>query len=265
MKRYQGKEYPGTDISIPPAEQAYASMVEGMDASLGALLKHLDTLGVAENTLVIFTSDNGGLSAHARSTSPRNTGKDTHNWPLRGGKGSAYEGGTRVPFLVAWAKPDPESKPQQALPLKAGSSSDQPLLCEDLFPTVLGLAGVELPADRAIDGHDMRPYWTGTRSAPDRPLVFHYPHVWGPRGEGYQPHSAMRLGAFKVVYFYNARKWELYNLADDIGETKDLADSHPDRLRQLARRLLQEMRRMGAQWPVDRETGEPDSIRLPGA
>ncbi len=263
MSRYQGKQYANSDIPIPPAEQAYASMVEGMDASLGTLLKHLETLGVAKNTLVIFTSDNGGLSAHARSTSPRNTGKDTHNWPLRAGKGSAYEGGTRVPFLVAWAKPDAGSKLQQSLPLKAGSSSDQPLLCEDLFPTILGLAGVTVPEDRVVDGHDMRPYWLSKKSAPDRPLVFHYPHVWGPRGPGYQPHSAMRLGQWKVIYFYNPRKWELYHLTSDIGETKDLATEQPKRLRKLAKRLQQEMLGMNAQWPVDRKTGKPDPLQLP--
>lgn len=263
MPRYQGKKYAKTGIEIPPAEQAYASMVEGMDASLGDLLDHLDTLGVAENTLVIFTSDNGGLSAHARGKSPRGTGKNTHNWPLRAGKGSAYEGGTRVPFIVGWARPDPKSVLQRSLKLKPGSSSDQPLICEDLFPTILGLAGVAVPKGRVIDGHDMRAYWTGVGSNPTRPLVFHYPHVWGPRGPGYEPHSAMRVGEWKVIYFYNARKWELYHLAEDIAEARDLATAEPERLHRLAARLEQELRDMGVQWPVDRKTGEPDPLQLP--
>lgn len=260
---YEGEKYDGTEIEIPKAERDYATMVEGMDASLGDLLAHVEDLGIAENTLVIFTSDNGGLSAHARGTTPRGTGKDTHNWPLRAGKGSAYEGGTRVPFLVAWAKPAPDTAAQRALPLRAGSTSEQPLLCEDLFPTVLGIAGVEVPQGRVVDGHDMRPYWLGTAADPSRPLLFHYPHVWGPRGDGYEPHSAMRLGRFKVIYFYNARRWELYDLVADLSERHDLAARQPERLRELATRMVEELSAMQVQWPVDRATTRADAPVLP--
>jgi arylsulfatase A-like enzyme len=265
MQSYRGRKYDKTEIDIPVAEQRYASMVEGMDASLQSLLDHFEMLGVAENTLVIFTSDNGGLSAHARGKSPRNTGANSHNWPLRAGKASAYEGGTRVPFLVCWAKPDAKAAVQKQLPLEVGSSSDQPLICEDLFPTLLGVAGAEIPKDRAIDGHDMRPYWLGEKSKPNRRLVFHYPHVWGPRGPGYEPHSAMREGRWKVIYFYNARRWELYDLETDISETHNLAESEPARLSKLAGTLQAEMSRLDAQWPVDRKTGEPEPLQMPPA
>lgn len=263
MAHYRGKKYSGTGIDIPPAEQRYASMVEGMDASLRSLLDHFEALGVAENTLVIFTSDNGGLSAHARGKSPRNTGRDSHNWPLRAGKASAYEGGTRVPFIVSWCKPDGDSKLQRELPLAAGTTSTQPLICEDLFPTLLGIAGVTIPEGRIVDGHDMRPYWTGERSAPNRRLVFHYPHVWGPRGPGYEPHSAMREGRLKVIYFYNARRWELYDLVEDLSEAHDLAAAEPRRLTELAATLAMEMKRLDVQWPVDRRTGVADVMQMP--
>ncbi len=259
MGNYTG-DYPGTERDIPVAEERYASMVEGMDASLLSVLSHLEELGVAENTLVIFTSDNGGLSAHARGESPRGTGRDTHNWPLRAGKGSAYEGGTRVPFIVSWAKPDASSAVQQAMTFVAGATSDQQVICEDLFPTLLGVAGCEIPS--GIDGRDMRPYWTQQEADASRPLVFHYPHVWGPRG--YEPHSAMRLGKWKVIYFYNARTWELYDLDADISEAKDLAATEPKLLARLAGRLRGELMRMGAQWPVVRDSGEAEVMRMPG-
>ena len=114
VENYENRNYDDTEIDIPAPEERYASMVEGMDASLGALLDHVKKLGVAEDTLIIFTSDNGGLSAHARGTTPYGTGKDTHCYPLKAGKGSAYEGGTRVPFIAAWANPTGKSaKPQR--------------------------------------------------------------------------------------------------------------------------------------------------------
>ena len=261
MKGYSGERYDDTEIDIPPVEARYASMVEGMDASLGALLEHLESLEVASNTLVIFTSDNGGLSAHARGKTPRGTGDDTHNHPLRAGKGSAYEGGTRVPYIVSWAKPLPDHPSQQRLPLTANTVSEQPLICEDLFPTVLGACSVTIPEDYEVDGLDVRDRWRRQSEASERTLIFHYPHVWGPRGDGYEPHSAMRLGQWKLAYFYNDRRWELYDLAGDPGEKRDLATAKPAHLAKLTQAMRTEMQRRGAQWPVDRETGAADEPR----
>lgn len=262
MPHYTGKNYAGTEIPIPEEEARYASMVEGVDASLGELLDHLDALGVAENTVIFFTSDNGGLTARARGTSPRGTGTNTHNWPLKSGKGSAYDGGTRVAFVAAWAKPDPANAFQQALPIAAGARSPQPILSEDLFPTVLGLAGAAggLPADYPVDGRDLRPYLLQQQADPDRPLYFHYPHVWGPHGPGYEPHSAAIYGDWKIIFYYNERTWELYNLAEDIGEEKNLAQADPGRLAALARRMKADFIALGAQWPVDRTTGQAEPL-----
>jgi len=124
---YLGKTFPGTDIKIGKVEADYASMVEGMDVSLGAILKKLDDLGVAENTIVLFASDNGGLAYGARGPTPYG-GLNTQNWPLREGKGSAYEGGTRVPVIVAWAKPNDQApcsnpSPFATPPVAIGRSS----------------------------------------------------------------------------------------------------------------------------------------------
>lgn len=263
MAGYSGKTYPGTEIPIPENEARYASMVEGMDASLGACLAHIEKLGVAENTLVIFTSDNGGLSVHSRGKTPRGAGRDAHNWPLRSGKGSAYEGGTRVPFLVSWARPNASHPAQARLPLAAGTTSAQPILCEDLFPTILGVAGATCSTNRAVDGRDLRPYWMNRGREMERKLVFHYPHVWGPRGPGYEPHSAMRQGRYKLIYFYNDRRFELYDLQEDLAESQDLAQAEPGRVVAMARSLRAELERFGVQWPVDRQTGALSELRRP--
>ena len=270
-ENYRGKTYPSTEIPIPTAEVNYASMVEGMDASLGQVLALLDELGVAENTLVVFTSDNGGLSAHARGKTPMNTGVNTHNRPLRAGKGSAYEGGTRVPMIVSWARPAAQNTLQQATPVSQGTSS-QVTIIEDLFPTLLHVAGAwtELPEEHAItvDGLDQRAALAGTDSPRSSPLIFHYPHVWSAgfltMGEGYEPHSAIRDDDLKAIYFYDSNRWELYDLANDLAEQHDLVDERPEDLRRLAARLLDELERRDARWPRSRETGEEVKLRLPG-
>ncbi len=264
-KKYVGQNYPGTDIAIPPVEAEYASMVEGMDASLGALLQKVEALGVAESTLVIFASDNGGLSAHSRGETPYGTGLNTHNKPLRAGKGSAYEGGTRVPFIAAWAEPAADNPAQKRLPIEAGAISEQPLISEDLFPTILGAGGAldAIPETHPLDGRDLRGYFQACEKETVRPLYFHYPHTWGPQGPGYEPHSAMRVGDWKIIYFYQPKRWELYNLARDIGESNDLATAEPERLAQMAGKLKRDLVAMGAQWPVDNETNEEEPMELP--
>lgn len=265
MGNYADRNYPGSDLDIPEVEEKYASMVEGMDASLGALLDRAEALGVAENTLVIFTSDNGGLSAHARETTPRGTGLNTHNWPLKAGKGSAYEGGTRVPFIAAWTKPNPQNAMQRELPIAAQSTSAQPIISEDLFPTVLGIAGAvrELPVDYPLDGRDIRAYLMQRGADPERPLLFHYPHVWGPHGPGYEPHSSLTAGKWKAIYFYIPRRWELYDLEHDLEEKVDLAAKHPEQLETIAGQLKRDLIAMGAQWPIRRDTGEPQPLLPP--
>ncbi len=198
---YLGKNYPGTDIAIPKIEAEYASMVAGYDAALGQILDQLNELGIAEQTLVVFTSDNGGLSAHSRGTTPRGTGLNTHCWPLREGKGSAYEGGTRVPLIVSWARPNDQNEMQRGFPIHPDTINNTPTICEDYFATILRWAGMETatfkdaekkndadstPATSVqpklvCDGIDLSPAILGGELQTPRALLFHYPHVWGPR------------------------------------------------------------------------------------
>ena len=266
VDRYLGKKYPGTDIDIPEVEANYASMVEGFDASLGELMKTVDELGVAENTLLIFTSDNGGLSHLARGMSPKGTPKNTHCWPLREGKGSAFEGGTRVPWLASWVKPNKENKHQADLPLEPGYRSNVPVIIEDLFPTILSITDVAIPKDHIVDGENMIPILTGelTKREEPRPLIFHYPHQWvGRPSGGYQPHSSIRLGEWKAIYFYELDRWFLYNLEHSVMEDRDLCPSQGKIMPGLAKRLQDLLKERGALLPVRREDGKPHEILPP--
>jgi arylsulfatase A-like enzyme len=218
-------------------------MVETMDAALGAVLDELERRGVADETLVIFTSDNGGLSAHARGGTPH-----THNAPLRSGKGSAYEGGTRVPLVIRW--------PGVVRP----GASDAQVISTDLFPTMLSAAGLAQPSDGVVrDGVDLTPLLRGEASAPRRALVWHQPHYWGTPGPGIWPYSAVRLGDWKLIYRHADRGFELYDLAHDLGEEHDLAASEPERVRQLASVLGSELRRTRAQMSL----GAASGLRVP--
>ena len=252
------------DAGTDEKESRYASLIQGMDASLGAILAHLERRGVAKDTLILFSSDNGGLTVSSRGKDARGNGLGSHNWPLREGKGSAYEGGTRIPQLLSWAEPDAGHALQARLPIRAGSSIDALTISEDLFPSVLSWAGVGLPAGHVIDGLDITPLIRGTGGAEfGRPLVFHYPHVWGPKGAGYQPHSSIRLGVHKAIYFYEPKRWELYDLAADLGEAEDLAQAQPELLGQLALRLREELKLRGAQWPRLRSNDQAEPLELP--
>ena len=230
---------------LHPREAAYATMVESMDVALGEILDTLDSNGVTDDTIVIFTSDNGGLSAHARGGEAH-----THNKPLRSGKGSAYEGGVRVPWIIHW--------PGRTEP---GSVSEVPVVTQDLFPTILeatgGMDGV--PETLVIDGIDLAPVFDqgATDRFIKRPIVFHQPHVWGPRGPGILPYSAVRQGRWKLIYFHADRRFELYDLSRDVGEEHDLAREQPEEVRRLARVLGLWMRDARAQMSIDTTTGGP--------
>jgi len=203
----------------PQRNPEYAAMVEGMDESIGRLLKKLDDLKLSGDTLFIFTSDNGGLSVREGTEIPV-----TSNLPLRAGKGYLYEGGLRVPLLVR--------RPGQ---IKPGSASDTPVISNDLFATILDAAGVKSPgAPRAEDGVSLLPLLTGKGRIRRDALYWHYPHY---ANQGGKPGGAIRAGKYKLIEFYEDNRVELYDLDKDIGEQNDLAGKSGRQAEALRKRL----------------------------
>lgn len=230
------------DKGLDSIEAKYASMVEGMDKSLGDIMDYLAKKGIDENTIVLFMSDNGGLSAHARGGEP-----NTHNKPLASGKGSMYEGGIREPMLVKW--------PGKTVPK---SMSDEQIIIEDFYPTLLEMAGVDsLHTVQKVDGLSFVPILTGEKEHLGlRPLFWHYPNEWGGQGPGIGASSAIRKGDWKLIYFHANRKIELYNITDDIGESNNLFESKQDIAKELAGTLSDYLESINAQMPIDKKTGK---------
>jgi arylsulfatase A-like enzyme len=250
--------------SRPNPEDDYAAMIESLDASLGNIIAHLQASGVADDTLVIFFSDNGGLTAFGRYDSP-NPGdpwhQEEHNSPLRAGKGSAYDGGIRVPFVAAWAGQSPGAAPVNgALPIVPDSVSAEPVSSDDLFPTLLALAGVSDLNSYLVDldGQDIRSLLDGSNEfARDDALFWHYPHQWiADVGDhpGVEPFTAMRQGRWKLIYFYADQRFELYDLDEDIGEVHDLAAERPSRVAVLGATLVDWMIDADVERPLDIDT-----------
>jgi arylsulfatase A-like enzyme len=229
----------------------YAAIVEGMDKSLGDILANLKRHGLTDNTVFLFMSDNGGLSAHGRGGTA-----NTHNKPLSSGKGSAHEGGVRVPMIVDWPGVT-----------KSGSVCHFPVIIEDFFPTILDIAGVG-PVEQIggkIDGRSFAPLLKGhTQLNPDRSFFWHYPNNWGPGGPGIGATSTIRKGGWKLIYYHDpGRKvrYELFNLIDDLGETKNLALENPGIRSKLARELANYLREAAATMPIIKASGQ--SVPLP--
>ena len=247
------------DSGKPPQAQAFATLIEGMDKSLGELLDHLDQLGVAENTLVIFLGDNG-------SDAPLG---DQHEVacaaPLRGKKGSHYEGGTRVPFIAAWAKPNSGNIHQAKLPIAVNAIQSQQAAVHDLFPTILGLSGIDVPSKHVVDGKKLDTLLTAKPdSARDESFLMHYPH--SPHRTEY--FTVYREGEWKVIYHYfpsdvsEQSHYQLFNLKADPFEQSNLAPSNPKELSRMMRRLVTALENQQAVYPVD-EDRNPMRPKLP--
>lgn len=204
----------------------YAAMVESIDDSTRQILATLKQLDIEDNTMIIFTSDNGGLD---------NNGRPTENAPLRSGKGYAYEGGIRVPFIVRWPGVVAKNK-----------TSDAPVCSIDLFPTILESAGVKLPSDRPIDGLSLMSHLKsgGQKSLNRDDLYWHFPHYRHNPG----PYSIIRKGDWKLIKFW-AGPFELFNLSQDIGEKKNLAEDHPEKVKELDTLLLKRLKADSAKLP----------------
>ncbi|MGN0231451.1 MAG: sulfatase [Muribaculaceae bacterium] len=195
----------------------YAALIYSMDENVGKVLDALRANGLEDNTIVCFLSDNGGLSTAE--------GSPTTNAPLRAGKGWLYEGGIREPFIIKYPPM-----------VKAGSECNQPVIAVDFYPTLLDLAGIPQVPEQHVDGRSLLPLLKGEKY--DRgPIFWHYPHYGG---KGDTPAGAVRLGDYKLIEFYEDNHVELYNLRQDISETRDLSVSEPQ--------LTSQMRTMLHQW-----------------
>ena len=210
----------GTAITkIVQRNPEYASMVYALDENVGRLIKKLKDTGLYENTTIIFTSDNGGLTTIEAGL---NYDRPTSVMPLRAGKGWLYEGGIRVPLLI---------KPAH---YKGGSNRiSEPVISHDFFPTMLSLANIPSEENSEIDGISIAPLLTGNKI--DRKEIFwHYPHY---HASGWTPGAAIRQGNWKLIEFYETGMVELYNLAEDISEKNNRASKFPERVASLKQRL----------------------------
>ncbi|MBI3469631.1 MAG: sulfatase [Planctomycetes bacterium] len=228
-----GREEP-RDVRLVQNHAVYAGMVEAMDLAVGKVLAKLDELGLASNTLVIFTSDNGGLST--------SEGWPTSNLPLRAGKGWLYEGGIREPFLVRW--------PGVVQP---GRVISTPISSPDVFPTLLEAAGTQAEAGQTLDGVSLVLLFRG-EALPERSLYWHYPHYGN---QGGAPGAAIRRGNWKLIEWYEDGRVELFDLSRDLGEQGDLAQSEPARTASLRKELHAWHKEVGAKFSSPNAAFDP--------
>jgi arylsulfatase A-like enzyme len=233
----------------PANAQAFASLVEGMDKSLGDLLDHLEKLGVAEDTLVLFLGDNG---SDAPLGGPHEVACAA---PLRGKKGSHYEGGVRVPFIAAWVKANAENDCQKRLPIAAGAIQSQQASVQDLFPTILTVTGTDTPRGHPVDGQNLNTLLAGKADGQrSQTFLMHYPHA--PHRSDYW--TSYRDNEWKVIYHYfpsaasEQSHYQLFNLKTDPFEQNNLATKNPDDLRRMMRGLIAALEEHHALYPVDK-------------
>lgn len=235
----------------PVQAQAFATLIEGMDKSLGDLMRKLEQLGVAENTLILFLGDNGG-------DAPLGDAADYgSSAPLKGKKGSEYEGGVRVPFIASWAKPDAGNPLQQAHPIAPNSIQTQMATVMDIYPTVLAFAGVKAPQGYMLDGGDL------SRLLQDKPdrrhrddFLMHFPHEH--RGSYF---TTYRKGDWKLIYYYHpdtdgAPSCRLFNLSADPYEYHDLSASHPRKVNRMKRLMVKRLAQEQALYPIGKNGEE---------
>jgi arylsulfatase A-like enzyme len=242
LRKYEARRDPGiTDeerwgvegerqVRLIQDHAVYAAMVESMDAAVGVVLDALRSAGIEDNTIVVFTSDNGGLST--------SEGHPTSNLPLRAGKGWLYEGGIRVPLIIRWPGVT-----------DAHTTCDVPVSTIDFYPTLLGAVG-PLNDGEEFDGIDVAPLLHG-ETVPARELFWHYPHYGN---QGGTPGAAILMDGFKLIEFFEDGRVELYDLANDSSEIKDLADEMPERVEAMRSRLHEWQRAVDAKFPAPNPT-----------
>jgi arylsulfatase A-like enzyme len=245
-KRFEGKAAAGGH-----RDPTYAAMIASVDESVGRVMAKLEELKLAENTLVIFSSDNGGVGGYQAAGIPK-AGGITDNSPLRGGKGMLYEGGVRVPYLFVWKGT-----------IQPGSVSHEPILSVDLFPSLVELAGGKPPTDQPLDGTSyVRLLKSGGEAKlPREAIYWHFPGYLGAGGDGWRttPAGAIRAGDYKLLEFFEDGRLELYNLKDDLGQQKNLAPSQPEKTKELHGKLLAWRETVAAPMPSKRDPNAPKS------
>ena len=228
--------------------KAFATLIEGMDKSLGDVLDKLEDLGIAENTLIIFLGDNGG---DAPLGGPADYGSSA---PLKGKKGSEYEGGVRVPFIMSWAKPNSNNVFQRMYPIAEGKVQTQMATIMDVYPTVLAAAGIDVPENHVLNGSDLKRLLQGIPDKKHRDdFLMHFPHEH--RGSYF---TTYRKGDWKLIYYYHPEKdgnpsYKLFNLAKDPYEKDDLASSEPKIAKKMCRLMIKRLQEEEALYPVDKE------------
>ena len=235
IRKYEGK--PGSNGQNNPE---YAAMVESVDQSVGRVLDALDELGLAEDTVVIFFSDNGGVGGYEEWGIK---GKEiTSQQPLHGGKGMLYEGGIREPTAIRWPGV-----------VEPGSACGTPITGVDFYPTMLEIAGAHPTSGKVLDGESIVPLLTGSGELERDAVFWHFPAYLQGRENTWRttPAGAMRQGDYKLLEFFEDGRLELYNLKDDIGERHDLSDEMPQRTRQMHERLVEWRRSVRASVPTE--------------
>ncbi len=217
----------GRKVRLVQNHPVYGGMVEAMDLAVGNVLDALDDMDLGDNTVVIFMSDNGGLST--------SEGHPTSNLPLRAGKGWTYEGGIREPMIVRGPAVS-----------QVGTVCDIPVISTDFYPTMLDVAGLPPRPEQHCDGVSIRPLLQGN-DMPERAMYWHYPHHGN---QGGSPSGAVRLGDWKLIEFFGDGRLELYNLGNDIAEKNDLAKAMPGKTQELAAMLRAWQKEVGARFPT---------------
>jgi arylsulfatase A-like enzyme len=222
-------------------DPVYAAMIASVDESVGRVVAELDKLKLSERTLVIFTSDNGGVGGYAREGLGNNR-SPTDNAPLRGGKGMLYEGGVRVPYLFRYPGK-----------IKPGVTCEEPIISVDLYPTLLELCGAKAPAKQPLDGESYWKLLTGGKGKLKREAIYwHFPGYLG-QGKGRwrtTPAGAVRAGEWKLLEFFEDGRLELYNVKEDVGEKKNVAKDKPDVTKRLHGQLLDWRKTVSAPMPT---------------
>ena len=214
----------------PQDNPIYAAMIESVDQGVGRIVRKLEDLRIADRTVIVFTSDNGGLSVQEGPNTPA-----TSNAPLRAGKGFLYEGGIRVPLIVTW--------PGVTRP---GSLCDVPVSGQDLYPTILAMAGMSPAPGQVIDGESLVPLLEGSGALRRDALFWHYPHY---SNQGGRPGGVIRRGNLKLIEWYEDGRTELYDLKRDLSERRDIAAERPEEASRLRKQLTRWRESVGAQMP----------------